>query len=416
MNAHAPNSRFENAEAITIARNEATPPAAPSQTPPPYEAPPPPPSHEPPPLPPPEAVNTPPVKSPVEPTPEAPRKKRRPGRILLMVAVPLLLAGGGGWFYLNGGRYEETDNAYVQQPIIALSADVAGRITAVEVAENDTVTSGEVLFRLDPEPYQIALNQAEAALAAARVNVDQLRVAYQTAGVKLENAQSALELRQAEFDRQNSLVERDLSPESSLDDVRIALQSAQSAVTLAQQDVANAKAALAGNPDIATEDHPAVRSAQAQVESASRNLAKTTITAPADGIVAQLGNVNVGQFVAAGTNVASLVETDQTWIEANFKETQLSELRTGLPAEIRIDAFPDHPLEGQVSSIGAATGSEFSLIPAQNATGNWVKVVQRIPVRIQLDDASEEVLLRTGMSATISVDTGHNTLDRLQGR
>ena len=345
----------------------------------------------------------------------APKKKGGSRRLILMVAVPLVLAIGGGYFWLTGGRYEDTDNAYVQQAKVSLSADIAGRITAVNVAENQRVTAGTVLFTIDPQPYQIALDQANAALASARVNVEQLKVSYGTAQVQLNAAQQTLNIRQATYDRQSALVKQGVNSNSALDDSKLALQGAQAALDQAKQQVAAATAALAGDPQIETDKHPAVLAALAAVESAQRNLGKTKVVAPADGIVANVANLNAGQFVAAGTTIASLVETDGTWIEANFKETQLADMKVGQPASVSIDAFPGK-IQGTVETLGAATGSEFSLIPAQNATGNWVKVVQRIPVRIKLTADAEETLLKTGMSATVAVDTGRTTLDKMLGK
>ena len=342
-------------------------------------------------------------------------KKKGSRRLILMIAVPLVLVVAGGWFYFTGGRYEDTDNAYVQQSKVSLSADIAGRIASVNVGENQTVKAGDVLFTIDPASYQIALDQANAALASARVNVEQLKVSYGTAQVQLKSAQDTVVIRQAAFDRQNALVQQGVNSNSTLDQTKLDLQTAQTAVDAAKQAVAAATAALAGDPNIVTDKHPAVLAAAAAVEQAQRNLSKTTVVAPADGIVANVASLNAGQFVAAGTTIASLVETDGTWIEANFKETQLAEMKAGQPADVRIDAFPG-VLHGTVESLGAATGSEFSLIPAQNATGNWVKVVQRLPVRIKLPDAAEDTLLKTGMSAAVTVDTGRSTLDKLLGK
>ena len=343
----------------------------------------------------------------------APKKKSGSRRLILMVAVPLVLVIGGGYFWLTGGRYEDTDNAYVQQAKVSLSADIAGRITSVNVGENQVVKAGAVLFTIDPQPYQIALDQANAALASARVNVEQLKVAYGTAQVQLNADTQTLAIRQAAFDRQNALVQQGVNSNSTLDDTKLALQAAQTAVDQAKQQVAAATAALGGDPNIDIDKHPAVLAALAQVENAQRNLSTTTVVAPAGGIVANVSSLNAGQFVAAGTTIATLVETDGTWVEANYKETQLSDLKVGQPAEIKVDAYSG-AIKGTVESIGAATGSEFSLIPAQNATGNWVKVVQRIPVRIKLADASDA--LKTGMSATVTVDTGKSTLDKLMSK
>ncbi|MDB5614401.1 MAG: Membrane fusion protein multidrug efflux system, partial [Devosia sp.] len=201
----------------------------------------------------------------------------------------------------------------------------------------------------------------------------------------------------------------------SLDEGRLTLQQAQSAVDLARQQISAATAALAGNPTIVTDEHPAVLAALASVEQAERNLSKTAVVAPADGIISNVSSLNVGQFIAAGTMIAALVETNSTWIQANFKETQLGELRVGQPVDIHVDAYPEI-LHGQIDSLGAATGSEFSLIPAQNATGNWVKVVQRLPIRVALTEGADLAMLKTGMSAMVTVDTGRSTLDKMMGK
>jgi membrane fusion protein (multidrug efflux system) len=352
-----------------------------------------------------EASTAAPAAAPAASAPEAPAKKKRSGRRLaIMLAVPVILAAGGGYFYLTGGRYVETDNAYVKQNKVSISADVAGRIISVDVRENQPVKAGQPLFTVDPEPYRIALAQADAALASARVNVEQLRVAHSIALAKLQAAKDALEIRQKEWDRTSNLRQQGITAESSLDDKRLALQQAQSSVALEEQDVANAIAALGGDPNIATDDHPAVRAALAARDSAQRNLDKTTVVAPADGVVAQVASLNVGQFINTGTTIATLVESNDLWIEANFKETQLTTLRNGLPVEISVDAFPGKKLEGHIDTIGAATGSEFALIPAQNATGNWVKVTQRVPVKIAIDSTEGQRLV-AGMSAVVNVDT-----------
>lgn len=340
-------------------------------------------------------------------------KKRNGRRTALMFGVPLVLALGGGYFYLNGGRYVDTDNAYVQQVKLSLSADVAGRVTEVDVQENQVVAAGDVLFKIDPEPYRIAMAQADAALASARVNVEQLRVSYAMAQAKLEAAQLTLQLRQTEYDRQKALVDQGTSAKASLDSVNLSLQTADSTVLLGQQELASSIAALAGDPKIAVDDHPTVRTALAARDVAARNLEKTTVVAPAGGVISQVASLNVGQFLTPGTTIASIIKSDDTWIEANFKETQLDGLKDGQPVEITVDAYPGVSLHGKVDSIGAATGSQFALIPAQNATGNWVKVTQRLTVRVKLDDGADQSLLRAGMSAVVAVDTGASVLDKL---
>lgn len=333
----------------------------------------------------------------------APKKR---GRLLLMAALPLALVVGGGYFWVTGGRYQETENANLRQAKVNIASEAAGRIVKVDVSDNTTVKAGDVLFEVDPEPYKIALAQSDAALAAARLNVEQLRAAYSQAVAQERVAASGLDYAQAQFDRSNGLVTKGVNTKSSLDEARMDLDKAQEQHSAAVQGIAAAKAALGGNPDIETDKHPTVLSALAARDKAAFNLAQTTVRAPADGVVSQAASFKVGQFVGTGTALFSLVETGDTWIEANFKETQLTHMKPGQEAEIVLDTYPDRTFRGTVEAIGAGTGAEFSLLPAQNATGNWVKVTQRIPVRVKVDTAEAGLAMRTGMSATVSIDTG----------
>jgi membrane fusion protein (multidrug efflux system) len=355
-----------------------------------------------------------PAPAPASTAPEAPAPKKKSGgrRLLLMIVVPLVLVAGGAYFWLTGGRYQDTDNAYVTQPVVSVSPDVSGRVIEVDAKENQHVNAGAVLFKIDPQPFQIALDQANAALASARMNVEQLRVNYQTAQAKLATDQQTLAIQQRTQARNVDLAGKGVASATTVDQGALAVQTAQQNVDLDQQSVKGAIAALDGNADIKTDDHPAVKTALAAVESAQLNLEKTTIKAPAGGVVSQISIFNVGQYINAGTTIVSLVESDNTWVDANFKETQFGAMKVGQPATVTIDAYGGTTLHGTVQSIGAATGAQFSLIPAQNATGNWVKVVQRIPVRIQVS-ASPDQPLRDGMSAEASVDTGKTTLDNL---
>jgi len=339
-----------------------------------------------------------------------PERKRRSGRRrFLMLSVPLAMAVAGGYFWLAGGRYVSTDNAYVHQPLVQVSADVAGRIVELDVAENQTVAAGTLMFRLDPEPFRIALDQADAALAAARLQVTQLRAAYTTAEAKLKAAESIRDIKQREYDRQKSLGDRGVATAAALDEAMTAARGAENNVLLARDGVNAAAAALGGDPGIATDDFPAVRAALSQRDAAQRNMDHAGVTAPVSGVVSQVGNLNLGQYVTPGAPVASLVQAEVTWIEANFKETQLAALVIGQHVTITPDSYPGLKLAGRVESIGSATGSQFSLIPAQNATGNWVKVVQRVPVRIAVTPDPDHPL-RDGMSVTVAVDTGHTRL------
>ena len=366
----------------------------------------------------PESTPTPaPAPPPVQsaPPPQVETKKRRgPMRLILMIVVPLVLILAGVYFWLTGGRYEDTDNAYVTQPIVSISPDVAGRITEIDVKENQQVKAGAVLFKLDQAPFQIALDQANAALSAARLSVEQLRVNYTTAQAKLAADQQTLVIQQRTQARNDNLASKGVATAADVDQGLLAVQQAQAAVTLDQQAIAGALAALNGDPNIKTDDHASVKTALAAVESAKLTLGYTTIKAPGDGIISQIPMFNVGQYVPAGTAIVSLVETDDTWVEANFKETQLGDIQVGQPATVVVDTYGGTVLHGTVSSIQAATGAMFSLIPAQNATGNWVKVVQRIPVKITFK-ADPGLLMASGMSATATVDTGKTTLDKMLG-
>jgi membrane fusion protein (multidrug efflux system) len=341
---------------------------------------------------------------PVIAAPQPAPKKR--GRVMLMAALPLALVVGGGYFWVTGGRYQETENANLRQAKVNIASEAAGRIVKVDVSDNTTVKAGDVLFEVDPEPYKIALAQSDASLAAARLNVEQLRAAYSQAVAQERVAASGLDYARAQFDRSNGLVTKGVNTKSSLDEARMDLDKAEEQHSAAVQGIASAKAALGGNPDIETDKHPTVLSALAARDKAAFNLAQTTVRAPADGVVSQAASFKVGQFVGTGTALFSLVETGDTWIEANFKETQLTHMKAGQEAEIVLDTYPDRTVRGTVEAIGAGTGAEFSLLPAQNATGNWVKVTQRIPVRIKVDATDAGLAMRTGMSATVSIDTG----------
>lgn len=340
------------------------------------------------------------------PVPVAPKKKRRLGRFLLMVALPLALLAGGAYVWVTGGRYQETENANLQQARISVASDTAGRIVQVGIADNQLVKQGDLLFVIDPEPYRIALAQADAAVAAARLNVEQLRAAYSQAMAQEKSASSEVDYAQSQYNRAADLAQKGINAKSSLDQARNDLDKAKQQLAVAEQGIVSAKAALGGNPDIATDKHPTVMAALAARDKAAYDLAQTTVKAPADGIIYQAASFKVGQYVSVGTPLFALVETGDTWIDANFKETQLTNMKPGQKAEIVVDTYPGRTFEATVKAIGAGTGAEFSLLPAQNATGNWVKVTQRIPVRLELTDPDAKMALRTGMSATVTVDTG----------
>ena len=259
--------------------------------------------------------------------------------------------------------------------------------------ENQNVQAGDLLFRIDPEAYQIAYEQAEAGVASARLQVEQMRSAYRKAEAELSQARDDLDYKQKVFDRYQKLVQTGTSSHAQFDEAENDLRAARQTLVQDEQAAEGAKAALTGNPEIATDDHPLVRQAIALRDKAALDLKHAEVRAPAAGIVSQTDRLKEGQYLSVGTAVVAIVESGRSWIEANFKETDLTHMAPGQEATVSIDAYPGLELTGKVASIGAGTGSEFSLLPAQNATGNWVKVVQRVPVRIELDQPTAELPL-----------------------
>ncbi|QNA84020.1 HlyD family secretion protein [Sphingomonas sp. So64.6b] len=345
------------------------------------------------------------IDIPVSETPveSAPAKRRNWLRPLLMFSVPLLILAVGGYFWLTSGRYVSTDNAYVKQDMVSISPDVTGRIVQVSVSENQRVKAGDLLFRIDPEPYRIALAQADAAIANARVQVSTMSTDVGGADADIESARADILLAQATYDRQMALMKRGFTTRASLDAASHELAAGKAKLATAQAAVARARSQL-GSGSAATGAPAAIQTAMAQREQAALNLARTEVRAPKDGIVSQTGRLQVGNITPSGVPALSIVVSQGTWVEANYKETDLNHMAVGQPAEISLDAYPGLKVKGHVASIGAGTGSQFSVLPAQNATGNWVKVTQRVPVRVAIDGTPARALI-AGLSADVSIDT-----------
>ena len=348
------------------------------------------------------------------PAPAPAAKPARPLRkAFLMLSVPvLLIAGIGGW-WLTGANRESTENAYLHQARISVAPTVGGRVVAVNVHELQPVKAGELLFQVDPQPYELAVAQAEASVNAARLQVEQLKAALAQAEAQAALAEDDARYQADELARQEALSGKGVTSASALDQTRHASRQAREKAEVARLTADTARAALGGDPKAATDDHPAVRAALAELDRARYNLSVTRVTAPADGLIYQAASFHEGVMLTAGQAVFALVETGDAWVEANFKETQLADLAQGQRAEIVFDAAPGKTFAGTVEAIGAGTGAEFSLLPAQNATGNWVKVTQRVPVRIKLDDAAGAAALASGLSAEVTVDTSGAAVTRL---
>jgi membrane fusion protein (multidrug efflux system) len=337
------------------------------------------------------------------------KRKRSAGRrllrALLLVVVPLAVAAGALHLYAHGGRYVETDNAYVKAHIIAVSAEVAGRVIAVEVRDNQPVAEGALLFSIDPAPFDVAIARAEAQMAVVRADLDSLRAEHRLAGAEAAEAEERIRFATRQLERQQLLKEKGMAREDQFDEARHNLDVARSRLAASQERAARVVASLGGDVNLPAARHPRFLEAQAARSAAQLDLARTRVTAPAAGIVSNM-RLQPGEFVARGVPVFSLIGSSDTWIEANFKETQLAGVRVGQPARIVADAYPGVEWPARVSAIAPATGAEFALLPPQNATGNWVKVVQRVPVHLTIEQAPGQPPLRAGMTVTVSVDTG----------
>ena len=326
-------------------------------------------------------------------------------RLPLMIAGPVVVLLGAMYFYLVGARYESTDDARVRAAQVNISSNVAGRVVELAVQDNQVVHTGDLLFKLDDSPYRIAVAEAEAELGNARLHVEGLKATYRQREADLAAARDTLNYQRSEYERQQRLLSKGISSQAQYDAAVHAKESAEQLHSSAQQQVAAALAALSGNPDIPLDKHPSVMAAQAQLDHAKLNLSYATVTAPQDGVVTKVESLQVGSYINASQPVFTLVSTHDVWIEANFKEVQLTHMHPGQTATVVIDALPGQKFTAKVSSLSPGTGSEFSALPAENATGNWVKVVQRVPVRLQLEDMQIASRLQSGLSAVVTVDT-----------
>ncbi|WP_158916241.1 HlyD family secretion protein [Caulobacter sp. S45] len=331
-----------------------------------------------------------------------------PWRLPLMIAAPVVVVIVALYFYLTGGRYASTDDAYVQSARSSISSNVPGQVVEIDVHENQFVRAGDVLFRLDSRPYDVAVEEAEARLSTAGQNVKADQASYGQQGANVEGAQAALDYAQKEFTRQKAMTASGVSSQSQLDAADHALQDARARLTAAQQQQANVLATLSGQASGAVETNPSVKAAKAALDRAKLNQTYAVVRALQDGIVTRVEQLQVGDYVNAAQPLFTL-SAPRLWVEANFKENQLAYMRPGQPATVKIDAYPDRRYNLHVASLSPGTGNSFSVLPAENATGNWVKVVQRLPVRLVFDEDISAIRapLAAGLSATVTVDTAH---------
>ena len=340
-------------------------------------------------------------------------------RKILMFGGVAVIAGVAAYFYLTGGRYVTSEDSYIRAKKLMVSTDVSGLVQQVNVKEGDHVVAGQILFRLDPHPFEIALANANATLLQASQGTDSDRSAYQGAMAKV-NAQAAqVRLAQQNYDRYMALAKSNAIAATQVDQARGALLTAQATLASLQQDARTDLAKLGGNPNQAAAQTPAYMKAQAAVEEAKRQLAHSVVRAPFEGTVTAVDSLQPGTLVISAmsafstTSAVGLVATDDTWIDTNLKETELTYVREGMPVTFTVDTYPGVTWTGHVDSISAGTDSTFSALQSQNSGGNWVKVVQRIPVRLKIDKKAGNPPLRAGMSVIISIDTGERRWQRL---
>jgi len=351
------------------------------------------------------------------------RSLRQRLRLPLMLLGPIVVLLAGAYWFLTTGRYISTDDAYVDAARVSISNEVSGRVAEIDVRDNERVTAGQVLFTLDQRPFQIAVEEAKAQLAEERLQIEAMKATYQQKKADAAATEATLVYQQRELERQQRLLTSGTASQSQYDQSNHAYKIAREQLASKEQDVASTLASLGGDPDIPVAQHPMVQHAQSALDRAELNLSFTVVRAPESGIVTKVDQLQVGDWVqgvdtgSMPTALFSLMSTKHLWVTANFKETELTHMRPGQTATVAIDTYPDVPFTAKVQSLSPGTGLTFSLLPAENATGNWVKVVQRLPVRLSFDDLDPNHPLAAGFSATVEVDTGYRRpwLDRIDG-
>lgn len=326
-------------------------------------------------------------------------------RSLLLLVVPALAVLAGLFLWLQGGRYITSENAYVRADIVQIAPEVTGRVVEVLVRDHARVEAGTVLLRIDPEPFRLAVEKAEAELDAARTLVEIARATYRETQSELGELQARAEHLQRQARRQQELAARGVSPATRLEETQNEADVARERINVVRQRLVRLLTTLKGDPELAVDDHPNVRERLVERDRAALDLARTQIMAPVAGTVVNM-RVQRGEQLRAAVPLFALVSDRRPWVDANLKETTLAHVGIGQRVEVALDLYPGLVWQGEVESISPATGAEFAILPPQNASGNWVKVVQRLPVRIRLLPRPDEPPLRAGITATVSIDTG----------
>ena len=340
-------------------------------------------------------------------------KKREKIRRYMFVGGAFFFLLIAGIFYFEGGRFVSTDDAYIQAARVNISSNISGRIIKLFIKDNQQVHKGESLFQLDDREYKIALEDAKAKLADAKLHIKALQATYNQRKADVVSAEATLTYTTKEFQRQKQLFLNKIASQSQLDAAQHDLDKAEEQLKALKEEQNNTSSLLGQDLGKNIDSHPTVQQAYARVEQAQLNLSYTIVKAPMDGIVSKVDQLQVGSYINASAPLFSLMSNHDIWIEANFKETQLVHMHSKLKADITIDAYPDKIFHGEVESFSSGTGSSFSLLPPENATGNWVKVVQRLPIRIKIDKQDTNIRLHSGLSAIVEVDTHYSRMKDL---
>jgi membrane fusion protein, multidrug efflux system len=327
-------------------------------------------------------------------------------RLVLLVVIPLIALVTGGYFYLASGRYISTDNAYIGAQKVLITPDISGKIANVMVTEGQRVNAGDALIEIDPEPFRIAVTQAEARLAGVRIDYANLKTNFASMQKRIALARETIDLKQRDLDRKNTLVANRTGSQADLDNSMNGLVVAKIALEQLEMQQEGIRNQLLGDPNLPIEKYPPYAQAAAALDQAKRDLDHTVLRAPIAGMATQVASIQMGRYLTAGTPVFSLIDDAKPWIDANPKETDITHLRVGQPVDISVDSFPGRKFRGVVGAVSPGTGAQFAILPPQNASGNWVKVVQRVPVRIEFAPGEDVRDLRSGMSVNVDIDTG----------